>query len=125
MAKNIELWKMGQDLEDNRFDFNMYQILAQRTSKEKDREGKLVYGSLGLNGEAGEVADLIKKYMYHGRVLEKDKVVEELGDVLWYIAEVASGLGVSLEEMASLNISKLRKRYPEGFSEERSKNRDD
>lgn len=52
-------------------------------------------------------------------------MVEELGDVLWYCAELAVGLGVTLEDVAAANIDKLRARYPQGFDAERSRNRDE
>ncbi len=103
---------------------NEYQLLAQRTANTKTRSGKIENGILGLCGETGECADLWKKYLHQGHELDKDKLVEELGDVLWYCAELASGLGMSLEDVAQINVEKLKKRYPAGFSAERSINRE-
>jgi NTP pyrophosphatase (non-canonical NTP hydrolase) len=80
---------------------------------------------MGLNGEAGECIDLLKKHLFQGHKLDKDKLTEELGDVLWYCAELACGLSVTLEEVAQRNIEKLKKRYPEGFDAERSINREE
>jgi NTP pyrophosphatase (non-canonical NTP hydrolase) len=103
-----------------------YQQLALRTAGHReDRQPVLTYTALGLTGESGEVAEMIKKAFYHGHPLEKEKLSKELGDVLWYLAVMASGLGLSLDQIASENIDKLRARYPEGFSEERSLNRVD
>ena len=103
-----------------------YQQLALRTAGHReDRQQVLTYTALGLTGESGEVAEMIKKAFYHGHALEKVALSQELGDVLWYLAVVASGLGLSLDQIASENIDKLRARYPEGFSEERSRNRVD
>lgn len=103
---------------------NEYQDLAQRTCNITDTMmDKIENGCMGLNGEAGECIDLLKKYKFQGHGLLVDKMVEELGDVLWYCAELACGLGVTLEEIAQRNIDKLRRRYPEGFSAERSRNR--
>lgn len=85
--------------------------------------GELLNGALGLTGESGEVADLIKKYLFHGHDLDKDELVKELGDVCWYVALLCHAIGVSLEEIMSRNIEKLKKRYPEGFSSEASINR--
>jgi NTP pyrophosphatase (non-canonical NTP hydrolase) len=103
-----------------------YQQLALRTAGHReDRQQVLTYTALGLTGESGEVAEMIKKAFYHGHALEREKLSKELGDVLWYLAVMASGLGLSLDRIASENIDKLRARYPDGFSEEHSRNRVD
>ena len=105
---------------------NEYQMLAQRTCNITDTVGdKIENGCMGLNGEAGECIDLLKKVRFQGHELDREKMIEELGDVLWYCAELACGLGVTLEEVAQRNIDKLRRRYPEGFSAERSRNREE
>lgn len=104
--------------------FNEYQKLANTTAnKENTTKEALVNVGLGLTGEAGEVADLIKKNLCHGHDLDKEKLHKELGDVLWYLAYAAETLGTSLEEIAKMNIDKLKKRYPEGFSTDASVNR--
>ena len=79
--------------------------------------------ALGLCGEAGEVAELLKKHYGHGHDLDRQALAKELGDVLWYVAALATRFSLSLDAIASENIAKLQARYPEGFSEERSKNR--
>lgn len=105
---------------------NEYQMLAQRTCNITDTVGdKIENGCMGLNSEAGECIDLLKKARFQGHELDREKMTEELGDVLWYCAELAAGLGVTLEEVAQRNIDKLRRRYPEGFSAERSRNREE
>ena len=101
--------------------FNEYQKLAHSTASV---EGNIEMCALGLCGESGEVADLVKKHKYHGHDLPSNKLHEELGDILWYVAEMATTLGFSLEHIALMNVRKLRKRYPEGFSSERSINRE-
>ena len=106
------------------FDMNVYQNMAARTSNTVG-EDKILNGCLGLAGEAGEVIDLYKKHMFQGHVLDIDKMAEELGDVLWYCAEIASGLGMDLGEVARRNVDKLRRRYPNGFDAVRSVNRED
>ena len=107
-------------------DFNEYQRLAQRTSSKKvDRLDRILNGLMGLNGEAGECIDILKKYFYQGHELDKEKLIDELGDVLWYIAETCEGIGVTMEEIAKRNIEKLKKRYPNGFETERSINRNE
>ena len=103
-----------------------YQQLALRTAGHtEDRQKVLTYTALGLTGESGEVAEMVKKAFFHGHVLDRGALAKELGDVLWYLAVMADGLGLSLESIAAENIAKLRARYPEGFSEERSRARSD
>lgn len=75
------------------------------------------YFALGLCEEAGEVAGVVKKHVFHGHELNRDKLVEELGDTLWYLDQLACSFGITLEEVAGANIEKLRKRYPSGFSQ--------
>lgn len=106
--------------------FNEYQLLAARTRSKlypADSTTALAVNAMGLCGEAGEVAEMIKKYVGHGHRLDQEKVSKELGDILWYVAEMATRIGVPLEGVASLNIQKLKERYPEGFSTELSINR--
>lgn len=73
--------------------FSEYMVLAQRTSKSKNKDEQLCNGILGLIGEVGEVADIIKKHLFQGAPLNKEHLAEELGDVLWYVAEAAVGHG--------------------------------
>ena len=108
---------------DDRMAFNDYQQLALRTLDVKDPYAALTLGALGLAGEAGECVDLIKKFLFHGHTLSEEKMKNELGDVLWYLALLAHQLNIPLEEVAKANIKKLKKRYPKGFSEEASRNR--
>lgn len=102
-----------------------YQAQAMRTAGEFSHEDYLLNAALGLCGESGEVADLIKKYRFQGHELDTAKLIKELGDVQWYIALAASALGVSLSEIMMRNIEKLRERYPDGFDPERSRNREE
>ena len=104
---------------------NEYQELAQRTVQiTNDSTNKIRNGCYGMNGEAGECIDLLKKHEYQGHSLDVEKMIEECGDVLWYVAELATGLGVTLEDVARGNIAKLRKRYPYGFDPGRSIHRE-
>lgn len=82
-------------------------------------------GILGLCGETGEVSDHIKKHVFQGHELNKDKLVNELGDVCWYIAILAKSLNVDLETVMEKNVEKLKKRYPDGFKVMDSINRKD
>ncbi len=101
-----------------------YQAKAMRTSrKDISKTDHLINGALGLTGEAGEVADLVKKHLAQGHALDTEHIVKELGDVLWYVAETATAVGIDMETIAYQNIEKLKKRYPDGFDADKSINR--
>lgn len=103
---------------------NQYQQLAERTSGAgKKGERRQIIAALGLAGEAGEFANMIKKLTAHGHDISADELADELGDCLWYLAEAATACGLTLDEVARMNVDKLKARYPEGFSEDRSRNR--
>lgn len=101
---------------------NEYQALAMRTAEEKGRTWGNV--GLGIAGEAGEVADIVKKYLYQGHPLDVEELKKELGDVAWYLALGATVAGVTLEELLKKNIEKLHGRYPDGFDAEKSMHRE-
>ena len=104
--------------------FDEYQQLAARTlGRDRTHEQQLANAALGLTGEAGEVAEMIKKHLFHATPLDQDALAKELGDCLWYIGAFATVLGLSLDDIAQRNIDKLRKRYPDGFDTKRSRNR--
>ena len=99
---------------------NEYQMIANSTSGQLDPWNRIREGCYGLNGEAGECIDILKKVEFQGHAFDPVKLVDELGDVLWYIAQTATGLNITLEDVAQHNIEKLKKRYPNGFDVERS-----
>lgn len=105
---------------------NDYQRAAMRTASGMNYEnhGMLINGILGLCGESGEVADHVKKASFQGHELDTKHIAEELGDVSWYLAVTAHAIGYDLGDIFQMNIDKLAKRYPEGFSKERSVNRE-
>ena len=88
-----------------------YQMRAESTAIYPN-EYAIVYPALGLTGEAGEVADKVKKIIRDGNsdLFYKDNIAKELGDVLWYVAILARDLGYSLEEIAQTNLDKLEDR---------------
>ena len=103
---------------------NEYQKLAARTAGAgKQGEHRQIIAALGLAGEAGEFANMIKKMTAHGHPTSKEEMADELGDIMWYLAEAATSCGLTMNEVAEMNVDKLRERYPEGFSQERSVNR--
>lgn len=100
---------------------NTYQKLASRSAGAGgDGERRLMVAALGLAGEAGEFANLVKKLTAHGHVIPPDALADELGDILWYVAEAASACSLSLGDIAQENVTKLQERYPQGFDQERS-----
>ena len=92
--------------------FNEYQEEASKTAIYPEQY-KIVYPALGLAGEAGEVAEKVKKHIRDG-VLNVEDLKKELGDVLWYLAAIASDLGLSLDDVAESNLQKLRSRQARG-----------
>lgn len=101
---------------------NRFQAMARRTARaDLDWQDRMTEGALGLAGEAGEVVDIIKKLVYQGHPIDeaaRRRITEELGDVFWYAAAIATGL--RLDDIMRANIRKLEERYPNGFDPERS-----
>lgn len=96
--------------------FNEYQQLTSRTANPNlNFEQKIQNWALGIAGESGEVIELVKKHVYHGKPLDAEKLKLELGDIMYYISEMASANHLSLADIASSNIAKLQARYPEKF----------
>ena len=103
---------------------NEYQKLAMTTlNPDLHKKDVLINGVMGLCGESGECIDIVKRHLAQGHELDREELIKELGDVAWYLAETAFALDVELEEVFIRNIEKLKKRYPEGFSREKSINR--
>lgn len=105
---------------------NEYQTLAMKTlNKELKNNDILINGVMGLCGEAGEVIDIVKKHLHQGHPLNKEELIKELGDVAWYLAEIAYAIDIDLETILKINIDKLKKRFPNGFDIEKSINREE
>lgn len=95
--------------------FHEYERGVDNTwNKSLDWKESLLNAALGL-GEAGEVQNLIKKKMFHHKLVTGEEIIDELGDLLYYIAKVSHLLGVSLNTIMQMNHEKLKKRYPKGF----------
>ena len=100
---------------------NEYQKLAMATlNPALSKRDMLLDGALGLCGEAGEAADLLKKHLMQGHPFDRERFARELGDVAWHLAEAATALDIDLEDVLRMNLDKLRRRYPEGFDAQRS-----
>ena len=103
---------------------NEYQKLAMTTLNPKlDEKDVLINSVMGLCAEAGEAIDIVKKWHAQGHELDKEHLAKELGDIAWYLAEAATAIGIPLEKIFSDNIEKLKKRYPDGFDEQKSRER--
>ena len=109
---------MSQDL------LKLYEKDVLRTTKPLTRKlDEIINGALGAAGEAGEIAEVVKKVAFQGHELDREEVIEEAGDTLYYLTYLILKLGGSLEEVINFNIEKRNERYPDGFEAERSINR--
>ena len=100
---------------------NEYQELAMTTlNPELNKKDVPINSVMGLCGESGEAIDIVKKWLAQGHELDKERLKKELGDIAWYLAEAATVLDFTLEEILQENIDKLKKRYPDGFEVKRS-----
>lgn len=104
---------MGRHHTEPRVTFDEYQTAAARTMNPQltDNE-RLLDAAAGIAEEAGEVLAHVRKHLYQGRTLDSDRLAEELGDVLWCVAAVATCRGLKLADLAAKNVNKLRARHP-------------
>ena len=104
-------------------DMNEYQKAAARTiNPELYPEQMLHHAIHGMAGEVGEIHSLFQK-AFQGHPLDPEHLKKELGDELWMLSEACTAMGWTLEDVAQTNISKLKDRYPDGFSAEKSLHR--
>jgi NTP pyrophosphatase (non-canonical NTP hydrolase) len=85
---------------------------------------QLLHACLGMTTEVGEFTDMLKKHLFYGKAFDFPNAIEELGDTAWYVAIAIDALRTTLNEVMTINIEKLRKRYPEKFTEDLAINRD-
>lgn len=96
---------------------NDYQERAMRTAKRSGFREDIIHAALGLAGESGEFVDAVKKHTVYNRPFDSGNAIEELGDALWFVALACTTLNVTLEEIAQINIDKLKLRYPDRYSD--------
>jgi NTP pyrophosphatase (non-canonical NTP hydrolase) len=112
-------------------DASQYQWEASRTLIQKpdfvisDYGIMLVWCAIGVTGEAGEIAEVIKKGVFHQYGIDREKLLKEIGDTLWYLAGLCSVMDIDISTVMQQNIEKLRIRYPDGFTAEDSRRRID
>lgn len=92
------------------------EVLRTLSFYKNDTQECLILAALGLTGESGEFADLLKKQRYHDKMVSSQDYIKELGDIRWYLEVAAFALGVSMAEVEATNAQKLRARYPDGFN---------
>ena len=104
-------------------DARTYQELAARTASEGN---EMIHSCMGIAGESGEIVDYVKKGVFYGRNVDPMKLMEELGDLAWYMNLMMNHLGYSWGMLFDMNIKKLSTRYPDlKFDADRAINRDD
>ncbi|GEP19569.1 nucleoside triphosphate pyrophosphohydrolase family protein [Pediococcus argentinicus] len=91
-------------------EFNEYQKKANRTLL--GNEQVLTNCALGLAGESGQVVNIVKNYTFRSQELNKDELKKEMGDVLWYLSQIAEWADIPFDDIAKVNIRSLEKRYP-------------
>ena len=102
---------------------NAYQFLSRRTqSTELSLEDKRRHALFGLCSEVGEIHSIFQ-HEYQGKPASKEKVIDECGDLLWFLCELCDSFFINLSDVMEYNINKLKKRFPDGFSAERSEKR--
>ena len=111
------------DASKNQIDFVDALMIMEEQGAEPSR---LMTAGLGLNGEAAEFSEIIKKCIFQGKEFDDDthkRLKSELSDVMWYVAQGCIALNTSIDELCEINTNKLKERYPEGFSKDKSENR--
>lgn len=114
---------------------NEYQKLAMRTECNPEdaalrihlgtpKSVRLEHAVVGLFSEFSEIADAVKKYIHYNRQIDVTRMVEELGDCLWYIALACDSMGLDLQDVMATNIAKLQQRYPDKYTDAKEKGRD-
>lgn len=91
--------------------------VARLFVKPTDNIGRMVHASMGIAGEAGEVVDAVKKTWIYGKPLDTENILEECGDLLFYIQALLTENGFTLEDAMRHNFAKLAKRYPQGYTD--------
>ena len=112
--KQYEKTALGTELKD---------YVKPQIRLQEDTVTRLLHCALGLSGEAGEFTDSLKKHVFYGKALDRTNLIEELGDLTYYIAVAANALDSNLAEVLKVNEEKLKARYKNGFSEEAATNR--
>ena len=110
-------------------DFKKYQQLALRSESNESFcavtrvDIRVLHGIIGLVTESGELMDAVKKAIFYNKELDKINLIEEIGDIFWYIAILLDALDTDIDDVLIKNINKLKVRYPEKFTSKDALNR--
>lgn len=92
-------------------------FVARLFSKRHEGMDGFLHAALGMSGEAGEIVDAVKKTWVYGKTLDRENLIEELGDIVFYVVAMCNALGITLSDAIDGNRTKLNKRYPQGYSD--------
>ena len=118
-----EYTQLAMRTNDGRCTERLIRVICKARATEVEDVGGVLDACLGLTGEAGEVVDMIKKWIFQEKPLDREHLQKELGDCCWYLAMMCYSFGFDLDEIMQMNIDKLRARYPNGFDPKRSNER--
>lgn len=119
---------MKKSLENDRTDqgyLELAESLVGNCSNDIPRKLRLIHMALGIGGESGELIDIIKNHFMYDKPLDVDHLKRESGDILWYMSNLLHEIGSSFEEVMQMNVDKLAKRYPNGFTKQDAVERKD
>ena len=126
-SKHTDEIEIANEKENPTMTINEYQSHALRTESRIVADPvpyiRVLEGLMGLNGEAGEAIDIMKKVLFQDHEFDREHLAKELGDIAWYLAISADAIGYDLETILQMNVDKLKARYPDGFNSEQSQNR--
>ena len=126
-SKHTDEIEIANEKENPTMTINEYQSHALRTESRIAADPvpyiRVLEGLMGLNGEAGEAIDIMKKVLFQDHEFDREHLAKELGDIAWYLAISADAIGYDLETILQMNVDKLKARYPDGFNSEQSQNR--
>ena len=98
--------------------FRFPKHVSRLFKRSDDRIDSILHAAVGIAGEAGEVLDAVKKTWVYGKELDRENLIEELGDILFYVQALALQLNIELPDVMEQNIKKLEKRYPDGYTDQ-------
>ena len=118
----MDYQKLAMRTNDGKADYRLNKKISESIDDDIDFGG-ILNGCFGLAGETGEFLDMIKKWVFHEKELDREHAMKELGDVMWYVAMICHSFGWDLDVIMLKNVTKLKNRYPKGFDTDMSNHR--